>query len=102
MHTVKKSPSNGGNAAHSGSVVMLVLAISSVTTEHLTIHKRNRVAITGTCFILGVFTGVIQLLCFYLSIKTYMHRTSVQEIVLILNSYLVVALVFFGNFNYLN
>lgn len=41
VHTVKKSPSNGGNAAHSGSVVMQVLAISSVTTEHLTIHKRN-------------------------------------------------------------
>lgn len=41
-----------GTAAHSGPVVMQVLVMSSVTKGHSTIQKRNRVAITRTCFIL--------------------------------------------------
>lgn len=51
VHPLKHSPSLTGTEAHSGSVEMQVLAISSVTKGHPTIHK-NRVPITGTCLIL--------------------------------------------------
>lgn len=63
----------------SGSVVMQVLAISSVTKGHSTIHRRNSVPIKGPCFIL-FSTWVLQFLWFYLSFKKLLC-TSVRKIV---------------------
>lgn len=52
VHPLKQLFSIRGTAAHSGSVVMQVLAISSVTKGHLAIHRRNSVPIKGPGFIL--------------------------------------------------